>query len=480
MNSCGFNFDTTYTSLPKVFYSKLKPDHVAEPNVLLYNETLGLDLGLDFSNLSLNDQSSLFSGIKLPADTNPYAQSYAGHQFGHFTILGDGRAHILGEHVTDSGKRFDIQFKGSGRTPYSRRGDGKAVLGPMLREYIISEAMYYLGIPTTRSLAVVTTGESVRRETILPGAILTRVADSHIRIGTFEFAASYEDKKIIQSLLDYSIKRHYPEIINSENKALALIEAVMEKQVNLIVQWMRVGFIHGVMNTDNMVLSGETIDYGPCAFMDEYDLNTVFSSIDHGGRYAYGNQPKMAQWNLARLAETLLPLIDKDLDKSIKLAEEVIYKFSDLYQNKWQKMMQSKLGLMKSEKNDKKLISDLLDWMQKSKADFTNTFNDLTSQKKLEDKIYNDDKFQHWYNQWKKRKQNNPDSQLLMRKNNPAIIPRNHNVENALSAAENGDIDIFNSLLEVLRSPYENNNLIKSYQTPPKPDERVYQTFCGT
>ena len=285
-------------------------------------------------------------GNILPEQSTPFSQAYAGHQFGHFTMLGDGRAHILGEHVTDSGKRFDIQFKGSGRTPYSRRGDGKAVLGPMLREYIISEAMYYLGIPTTRSLAVVTTGESVRRETVLPGAILTRVASSHIRIGTFEFAASYEDKKIIRSLLDYSIKRHFPEIINTENNALALIEAVMEKQIDLIVHWMRVGFIHGVMNTDNMVLSGETIDYGPCAFMDEYDLNTVFSSIDHGGRYAYGNQPKMAQWNLARLAETLLPLIDKDLDRSIKLAEEVIYKFSDLYQNKWQKMMQSKFCLL--------------------------------------------------------------------------------------------------------------------------------------
>ena len=480
MKSYGFNFDATYTSLPKVFYSQLNPEHVNNPNIILLNESLVAELGLDFSNLPLKDQSQLFSGTKLPTDIIPYAQSYAGHQFGHFTMLGDGRAHILGEHVTDSGKRFDIQFKGSGRTPYSRRGDGKAVLGPMLREYIISEAMYYLGIPTTRSLAVVTTGESVRRETILPGAILTRVASSHIRVGTFEFAASYEDKKIIRSLLDYSIKRHFPEIINTENNALALIEAVMEKQIDLIVHWMRVGFIHGVMNTDNMVLSGETIDYGPCAFMDGYDLNTVFSSIDHAGRYAYGNQPKIAQWNLARLAETLLPLIDEDLDKSIKLAEEVIYKFSDLYQNRWQKMMQSKLGLIKTEKEDMKLVSDLLDWMQKSKADFTNTFNDLTLQKKLEDKIYNDEEFQHWHNQWKKRKKNNPDSQLLMRKNNPIVIPRNHNVENALRAAENGDIDIFNRLLDVLSSPYENNNLIKSYQTPPKPEEQVYQTFCGT
>ncbi|MFL2859172.1 MAG: protein adenylyltransferase SelO [Pontiellaceae bacterium] len=480
MKSYGFNFDTTYTLLPKVFHSELNPEVVSDPNITIFNESLAESLGLNFSILSYKEQSELLSGSKLVYGSKPFSQSYAGHQFGHFTMLGDGRAHILGEHVTESDERFDIQLKGSGRTPYSRRGDGKAALGPMLREFIISEAMHYLGIPTTRSLAVVSTGESIRRETILPGAILTRVASSHIRIGTFEFAASYEDKNIIQSLLDYSVQRHYPEILDSENKPLALIKVVMEKQVDLIVHWMRVGFIHGVMNTDNMVLSGETIDYGPCAFMDQYDPNTVFSSIDHGGRYAYGSQPKIAQWNLARLAETLLPLINEDIDKAIKLAEEVIHQFSDMYQNKWQKMMQSKLGLIKTEKVDIKLISDLLDWMQKSKADFTNTFSDLTSQKEVEDKIYNDDEFQHWFNRWKKRINNNPDSQLLMRENNPVFIPRNHNVENALSAAENGDINIFNNLLEVLRSPYKNNDLIKHYQAPPKPNERVYQTFCGT
>ena len=307
-----FNFQSTYKDLPEQFFSEAKPQPVASPILVILNQDLAQDIGVDFSSLSEKQKADLFSGNELTEGSEPFSQAYAGHQFGHFTILGDGRAHVLGEHVTPSGDKFDIQLKGSGRTPYSRRGDGRAVLGPMLREYIIAEAMHSLGIPTTRSLAVVSTGESVMREQALPGAILTRLSSSHIRVGTFEFAANYGSGSSVYELLNYTIERHYPSLAQSKNKALSLIEAVMERQAELIVHWMRVGFVHGVMNTDNMALSGEGIDYGPCAFMDNYDPGIVFSSIDRMGRYAYTNQPNIAQWNIARLIETLLPLIDND------------------------------------------------------------------------------------------------------------------------------------------------------------------------
>ena len=351
--------------------------HVPVPKNIVINDTLAEFLGLDLSSIEDNALAKLFSGNILPEQSTPFSQAYAGHQFGHFTILGDGRAHMLGEHISPNGNRYDIQFKGSGRTPYSRGGDGKAVLAPMLREYIISEAMHYLGIPSTRSLAVVGTGESVRRETNLPGAILTRVASSHIRIGTFEFAAATGNIDLSEKLLIYTIERHYPEIKNHENKALSLLRVLAEKQTDLIVQWMRVGFIHGVMNTDNITLSGETIDYGPCAFMDYYNLETVFSSIDHSGRYAYGNQAKTMQWNLARFAEALLPLISDDINQAVTMAEEIINKFPIDYEKKWLVMMGSKLGINNIRKEDKILIDNLLDWMTTKKTDYTNTFIDL-------------------------------------------------------------------------------------------------------
>ena len=430
------------------------------------------------------ERAALFSGTQLPEGALPFSQAYAGHQFGHFTMLGDGRAHVLGEHITPDGARVDIQYKGSGRTPYSRRGDGRAVLGPMLREYIISEAMYHLGVPTTRSLAVVTTGEFVRREDYLPGAILTRTASSHIRVGTFEFAAYLSDQKAISAILDYTIQRHYPHLMDSENRAVSLIQAVMHKQVDLIVHWMRVGFIHGVMNTDNMTLSGETIDYGPCAFMDAYDPSTVFSSIDQGGRYAYANQPVIAQWNIAKLAETLLPFIDEDSNQAVEIAAECIKKFPEMYKSKWLKMMRSKLGLFGVESGDEELISDLLKWMRTKFADFTNTFNDLSKGEKPTGNYYSDKGFEEWYLRWQERLAQNGEpiesSLRMMRSTNPAVIPRNHKVEGALKAAQSGDIATLKSLLTALNEPYKDCESLNPYQNPPEPSERVCQTFCGT
>jgi len=488
MKDCGFHFQNTYTTLPEGFYTRLAPVAVPAPDMVILNNDLAASLGLDFSALSDQEQAALFAGNELPEGAEPFAQAYAGHQFAHFTMLGDGRAHIWGEHITPDGRRVDIQFKGSGRTPYSRRGDGRAVLGPMLREYIISEAMHALEIPTTRSLAVVTTGEDVLRETILPGAILTRTAASHIRVGTFEFAAAQGGEAMVEPLLDYTINRYDPELKDADNKALSLVERVMERQADLIVHWMRVGFIHGVMNTDNMALSGETIDYGPCAFMDAYHTNTVFSSIDQMGRYAYANQPVIAQWNIARLAEALLPLIDADMDKAVKKAEETVNRFSRLYKTKWLAMMRAKLGLFGAQSGDEKLISDLLDWMQQNHADYTNTFYDLgrslTTGNKPEGQPYDTKAFTAWYEDWQARLQQNSkpmkSSLCLMKNTNPAVIPRNHKVEEALEAATAGNLKPFHGLLAVLKEPYKDSDTLKPYQSPPAASERVYQTFCGT
>ena len=484
MNTCGFNFDTTYTELPEQFFAEQDPERVDSPDIVVVNHELASSMGLDFSGLEPGEQAALFSGNRIPEGSTPFAQAYAGHQFGHFTMLGDGRAHVLGEHVTPEGVRFDVQFKGSGRSAYSRRGDGKAVLGPMLREYIISEAMYHLGIPTTRSLAVVTTGEAVMREGRLPGAILTRVASSHIRIGTFEFAAAQKDKTSVVAILDYTIQRHYPDLIGAENKAVALLQAVMEKQADLIVHWMRVGFIHGVMNTDNMTLSGESIDYGPCAFMDAYDPGTVFSSIDQRGRYAYANQPAITQWNLARLAETILSCMDDDFDTSVEIAERIINQFPDIYKEKWLSMMRAKLGLFGAQSSDEQLISDLLNWMNNNHADYTNTFRDLSSKDRPASKPYTHKSFEEWYARWQARLEQNyaprEDSVSLMNENNPAVIPRNHKVEEALEAATAGDVTPFHSLLDALSKPYTDVESLEPYQSPPEPSERVYQTFCGT
>lgn len=484
LDHCGFRFDNSYTQLPEAFYTPMAPVPVQAPQMVVCNHDLAHGMGLDFSSLDAADMAALFAGNKLPAAADPIAQAYAGHQFGHFTMLGDGRALVWGEHITPAGQRLDIQYKGSGRTPYSRGGDGRATLGPMLREYVISEAMHHLGIPTTRGLAVVTTGESVWRDSPLPGAMLTRVADSHIRVGIFEFAAAQRDPHLLQALLHYTLERHYPHLLGSDNKAIALLKAVVAQQAHLIGHWMRTGFIHGVMNTDNMTLSGETIDYGPCAFMDEYDPHTVFSSIDHMGRYAYANQAKIAQWNIARLAEALLPLIHEDMNQAVKMAEEAINGFAEVYQAKWLAMMRAKLGLFDAMEGDEQLIGDLLAWMQTNHADFTNTFRDLSQADKPEGNLYAQPSFCDWYARWQARRQQNAQSRQesvgLMRRQNPAVIPRNHKVEQALEAAYANDLTPFYALLNVLKTPYAYSDIPQAYQAPPLPHERVQQTFCGT
>ena len=477
-------FEYSYLDLPESFYALLAPAPVAKPRLVAFNQTLADELGVDLADLSDNDKAALFAGNELPSDAKPFAQAYAGHQFGGFTNLGDGRAHVLGEIVLPNSQRFDVQFKGSGPTPYSRRGDGRAVLGPMLREYLISEAMAALGIPTTRALAVVTTGEAVQREKPEQGAILTRVAASHLRVGTFEFAAAHRDKAMLQALLDYTLKRHFPDLIDANNKALALLDAVLRKQVDLIVHWMRVGFVHGVMNTDNMALSGETIDYGPCAFMDTYDPATVFSSIDHQGRYAYANQPAIALWNLTRFAEALLPVIDDEQEQAVALAEETLTSFSHLYREKWVSMMRAKLGLLGEEEGDEKLIQRLLDWMKDNKADYTNTFRELSDEAKHQAPPYDADVFRAWQSDWQARREHRSKSikasRALMQQTNPAVIPRNHKVEEALAAATAGDLHPFRELLEALQSPYEDREALTPYQSPAPLGSCAYQTFCGT
>ena len=484
IDKIGWHFDNTYSRLPKVMSSQLTPIPVENPKLTIFNHGFSKELGLDFSSLNNNQIASIFSGNLLPKESKCIAQAYAGHQFGYFTMLGDGRAILIGEHLSKNNKRFDIQFKGSGKTPYSRNADGRAALGPMLREYIISEAMHSLGIPTTRSLAVVKTGENVIRETPLPGAILTRVAASHIRVGTFQYVTATEDEKNLKTLFDYTIDRHYPKIKDSKTPAIDLLKIVMEKQIKLVVDWMRVGFIHGVMNTDNMAISGETIDYGPCAFMDAYDPETVFSSIDHNGRYAYFNQPGITKWNLARFAETLLPLIDKNKDKAIKIATEIINNFGEIYKKNWLEMMRKKLGLIGEKNNDEKLINNLLSLLHEQKADYTNTFCSLMNEDVQNDKIFNNKEFIDWHQKWKEclAKNNNSteESLKLMRSVNPIVIPRNHKVEEVLEAANKDDLNPFHDFLKVLAKPYENQSKTNNYQSPAPPSEKKYQTFCGT
>ncbi len=484
ISQIGWRFDNTYSKLPETMFSKLSPIPVKSPEITLLNYSLSKELGLDFSNIENKYLSLLFSGNLLPDGSESIAQAYAGHQFGHFTMLGDGRAIVIGEHISNNNKRFDIQFKGSGKTPFSRNGDGRAALGPMLREYIISEAMHSLKIPTTRSLAVVKTSETVIRETPLKGAILTRVASSHIRVGTFQYIAAIENQKNLKTIVKYTINRHYPNLKNSENPALNLLKTLIEKQTKLVVDWMRVGFIHGVMNTDNMTVSGETIDYGPCAFMDIYDPQTVFSSIDQQGRYAYFNQPGITKWNLARFAECLIPLIDKNKDKAIEIATETINTFSDIYKKNWLKMMRDKLGLLGEDSKDESLIIDLLTWMHQNKADYTNTFCMLMNENIKEDKVYKNENFLGWKEQWQERlkiNNNSPEKSLkLMQSANPIVIPRNHKVEEALEAANNDDLNPIKNLLKVLEKPYESQEGISEYQSPAPITDKKYQTFCGT
>jgi uncharacterized protein YdiU (UPF0061 family) len=480
----GWHFDNTYSKLSKIFREEIKPTPVHDPNLIILNKELAEDLNLDFSKIDNKDLAKLFSGNVLPNDTNTIAQAYAGHQFGHFTMLGDGRAVLLGEHITNKNNRFDIQFKGSGRTSFSRGGDGRAALGPMLREYIISEAIHALNIPTTRSLAVVKTGEKVVRENLLDGAILTRVASSHLRVGTFQYIAARQNIEDLNTLVNYTIERHFPQIKSSKTKTLDLLNLVMEKQCQLVVDWMRVGFIHGVMNTDNMTISGETIDYGPCAFMDQYHPKTVFSSIDKFGRYSFSNQPPITKWNLARFAECLIPLIDKNEDTGIKIATEIIDNFQNIYEIKWLNMMRDKLGLFGEDKGDLELINNLLNWMKTNQVDYTNTFCKLMNANFANQEIYNDKNFINWVKNWEKRilingrsKKNSLD---LMKKNNPFVIPRNHTVEEALTEANRGNLEKMNKFLEILRRPYENRENIIEYQIAAPISNIKYQTFCGT
>lgn len=481
----GFKFDNSYVQLASVLYQKQQPEKVKNPSLLLINKPLAKTLGLDPEILE-KEGAEFLSGNSVYIAAEPIAQAYAGHQFGGFNILGDGRAILLGEHITPQNKRVDVQLKGSGRTAYSRSGDGRAALGPMLREYIISEAMYALGIPTTRSLAIVKTGETVYRDDAYPGAVLTRVASSHIRVGTFQFASAIQNHEALTELADYTINRHFPEIAVAENKYAQLLEKVIDSQAALVSQWMHVGFIHGVMNTDNMSICGETIDYGPCAFMNSYDPATVFSSIDSKGRYAFGNQAPIAHWNLYRLAEALLPLLHADEDQAVVVAEDLLGKFPAKFLDYWLTGMRKKLGLFNAEADDLKLAEDLLMYMQKHKADYTNTFRSLGKDSLKTMEIYHDPGFRNWMQQWEARLSRQAEtieqSMGLMEQTNPAIIPRNHLVEEALNAAvDHDDLQPLHRLLAAISKPYNPPAHYAEFMQAPQPEfDNDYKTFCGT
>lgn len=486
LNDIGWNFDNSYAKLPETFFTKQDPTPVRSPELIVLNEPLAASLGLDVDVLKSPEGAAMLAGNEIPEGAEPLAQAYAGHQFGYFTMLGDGRAILLGEQITPQGERLDIQLKGSGRTPYSRGGDGRAALGPMLREYIISEAMHALGIPTTRSLAVVATGQPVTRERDLPGAILTRVAASHVRVGTFQYVRGAGTTEDLRALADYTLQRHYSkaDLGDGANRYLVLLQEVIQRQAALIAKWQLVGFIHGVMNTDNMTLSGETIDYGPCAFMDTFDPNTVFSSIDSQGRYAYVNQPYIAAWNLARLAESLLPLLHEEEEQAVKLAEGAIGSFNDLYHEQWLAGMRAKLGIFHEEEDDESLIEDLLKMMKNHQADYTNTFRALTFDKLEDTPLNGTPELASWYERWQARlgsqQESRDQSHQLMRSSNPAVIPRNHRVEEALEAAENeGDYSVMKELLNVLSNPYAHSPEQAEYAIVPE-RSRPYRTFCGT
>ena len=486
------NFDTTYLQLPSRFYTKLPPTPVANPGPIRVNRQLAAQLGFDAVWLSSPEGTEVLAGNRLAVGSEPIATVYAGHQFGGWSPqLGDGRAILLGEVVGRDGVRYDVQLKGSGRTPYSRGGDGRAPLGPVLREYMVSEAMAAFGVPTTRSLAAVTTGETVYREVPEPGAVLTRVAQSHIRIGTFQFFLARQDFEGLRLLTDYVIERHYPAAAEAENPALALYEAVIAGQASLLAQWQLLGFIHGVMNTDNMLLSGETIDYGPCAFMDTYHPETVYSSIDHQGRYAYRNQPGIAQWNLACLAQTLLPLIDEDQDQARERAQESLDVFPSLYQGAYRQGMASKLGLRALEPDDDGLAIDLLELMAKEKMDFTLVFRRLAdlahagNGQGVKELFDFPPEFSAWLKRWRQfidQDSGDPaDRQAAMYRANPAFIPRNHLVAEAIDHAVNDeDFGPFNTLVDLLEQQRNFDPALAKYATPPRPEQVVSKTFCGT
>ncbi len=480
----GWNLDNSYARLPESLFTKQNPTAVRSPKLIILNDQLAAALGLNVQVLQSKEGVAVLAGNQIPEGALPLAQAYAGHQFGNFTMLGDGRAVLLGEQITPLGARFDIQLKGSGRTPYSRRGDGRAALGPMLREYIISEAMHALDIATTRSLAVVTSGESIIRESEQPGAILTRVAASHLRVGTFQYISEWGTVEDLKSLADYTLQRHFPGAEAAENPYLFLLQEVIKRQAALIAKWQLVGFIHGVMNTDNMALSGETIDYGPCAFMDAYDPGTVFSSIDMRGRYAYGNQPHIAGWNLARFAETLLPLLHANEEQAVKIAQDAILEFTGLYRCNWLAGMRAKLGIFNEELEDESLIEDFLNMMHKYREDYTNTFRALTFDTAEDMVLFGTAEFSQWNERWQARlgrqQEAKAASHQLMRNSNPGIIPRNHRVEAALEAAVQGDYSVMERLLAVLSNPYAHSTEHADYSTLPGPSAHSYQTFCGT
>jgi serine/tyrosine/threonine adenylyltransferase len=478
-----FNFDNSYLKLPSKFYNLVNPEPTASPKKLLINNDL-----LEELNIKAENQEELFSvlsGNFIPKNTTPFAQAYAGHQFGHFTMLGDGRAIMLGEHLTSDNRRFDIQLKGSGQTIYSRRGDGKATLKAMLREYLISEAMHYLKVPSSRSLAVIKTGETIYRESITEGAILARVMKSHIRVGTFEFARNFGTIDDLEALTAYTIDRLFPEIKNEKNPALALLEKVMQLQTDLVVEWMRVGFIHGVMNTDNVSISGETFDYGPCAFMNTYNPSTVFSSIDTVGRYAYGNQPQILKWNIFRFAEALLPVIHGDQEMGIKITQKALDNLETLWQTKYQAMLINKLGISQKQPQDIILAEELLKLMETNRLDYTNTFSALSLEIEMENNPLDDPALKEWLERWKNRIGYNEGgfqkAKSIMSNFNPVFISRNHLTEEALENAVLGDIRMFEKLLKVLKNPYKYDENLHSYILPPDSSfDNNFQTFCGT
>ncbi|MCC8967761.1 YdiU family protein [Bradyrhizobium sp. Pear76] len=486
-----FPFQNTYSALPANFFARVAPTPVVAPRLIRLNRPLAVQLGLDPDLLSTPEGAEILAGKQLPDGADPIAMAYAGHQFGHFVPqLGDGRAILLGEVIDKNGIRRDIQLKGSGPTPFSRRGDGRAALGPVLREYIVSEAMFALGIPTTRSLAAVVTGEPVMRETALPGAVLTRVAASHIRVGTFQFFAARGDTDGVRALADHVIARHYPELKDAAQPYHALLAGVVARQAALVARWLLVGFIHGVMNTDNTSISGETIDYGPCAFLDAYNPAQVFSSIDEMGRYAYANQPRIALWNLTRLAECLLPLFADEQEKAIEQAQTILGEFPEKFTAAYQAGLRAKVGLFTARDGDEALIQDLLDAMAKNAADFTLTFRHL-GDAAAEDaadvraQFTGPAAFDEWAARWRTRLALEPQSaaerRAAMSAVNPAFIPRNHRIEAVIAAAvNNDDYTPFEELLTVLAKPYEDQAQFAAYADPPLPEQMVTQTFCGT
>lgn len=464
-------FDNSYARLPDALYTRVAPTPVKAPHLLAYNDALAAELGLDVAEA---DRATLFAGNTVPEGADPLAQAYAGHQFGGFSpSLGDGRAVLLGEVIDRNGQRRDIQLKGSGRTPYSRAGDGRAWMGPVLREYVISEAMHALGIPTTRALAAVATGERIQRETGLPGAVLTRVAGSHLRVGHFEYFAARGDTASLRALYEYAVDRHHPDATDP----LDFLRGVIARQADLVTRWMGIGFIHGVMNTDNTSISGETIDYGPCAFMDSYHPDTVYSSIDQFGRYAYSNQPQVLPWNMAKLASALLPLMP-DPDAAIAPFTEAVHAMPDQIEANWLRVFGAKIGISAPVAEDRALISDLLALMQAGNSDFTNTFRALPTDE-ARDQLADRDAFLDWVDRWHARLEGEPDAAALMNRANPAVIPRNHRVEQMISAAVEGDMAPFHTLTHALATPFE-MPADMTLTRPPVKGEEVTATFCGT